>query len=123
LVVHLKRFGYSSRFREKINTYVDFPVDDLDISQFMVRKPSRPMLYDLFAISNHMGGMGGGHYTAYAKNYIDGNWYSFNDSSVSMANPDSIKSSSAYLLFYQRKRNNAGQTDYPKSPVISFDEE
>lgn len=24
-------------------------------------------LYDLFAVSNHFGGMGGGHYTAYAK--------------------------------------------------------
>ena len=22
-------------------------------------------MYDLFAVSNHMGGMGGGHYTAY----------------------------------------------------------
>jgi ubiquitin carboxyl-terminal hydrolase 4/11/15 len=29
-----------------------------------------------------MGGMGGGHYMAYAKNYKDGNWYEFNDNSV-----------------------------------------
>lgn len=27
-----------------------------------------------------MGGLGGGHYTAYAKNYGDGKWYEFNDS-------------------------------------------
>ena len=24
--------------------------------------------YDLFGVSNHMGGLGGGHYTAYCKN-------------------------------------------------------
>jgi ubiquitin carboxyl-terminal hydrolase 4/11/15 len=122
LVVHLKRFGYSRRFREKINTYVDFPVDGLDISPFMVRKPTKPMLYDLFAISNHMGGMGGGHYTAYAKNYIDGGWYSFNDSSVTTASAESIKTASAYLLFYQRRRTNMDDDTYPKSPVVSFDE-
>ena len=25
-------------------------------------------LYDLYAVSNHFGGLGGGHYTAYCKN-------------------------------------------------------
>ena len=25
-------------------------------------------IYDLYAISNHYGGLGGGHYTAFAKN-------------------------------------------------------
>ena len=29
--------------------------------------------YELYAISNHYGGLGGGHYTAYAKN--DGKWF------------------------------------------------
>jgi len=28
---------------------------------------SKPV-YELYAISNHYGGLGGGHYTAYAKN-------------------------------------------------------
>ena len=31
--------------------------------------------YDLYAVSQHYGSMGGGHYTAICKN-IDGNWYS-----------------------------------------------
>lgn len=53
-------------------------------------------------MSNHYGGMGGGHYTAYAKN--EGRWYCFNDSSVSHIPSDSIKGSGAYMLFYQRKR-------------------
>ena len=37
---------------------------------------SDPATYDLYGVSNHLGGdMGGGHYTAIAKNRIDKNWY------------------------------------------------
>lgn len=35
------------------------------------------------AVSNHYGGLGGGHYTAYAKNPFYDKWFEFNDSSVS----------------------------------------
>lgn len=28
------------------------------------------VIYDLFAVSNHFGGLGGGHYTAFAKNHV-----------------------------------------------------
>lgn len=41
-----------------------------------------PLLYDLFAISNHFGSTGGGHYTAFCMNPISGEWYDFDDSSV-----------------------------------------
>lgn len=58
-------------------------------------------VYDLYAISNHFGSLNGGHYTAYGKN-IDGDWYDFNDSSVSSAGRN-VKSTSAYLLFYRRR--------------------
>jgi len=40
------------------------------------------VLYDLFAVSNHFGGTGGGHYTAYAKNPKTKKWYDFDDSYV-----------------------------------------
>ena len=30
--------------------------------------------YDLFAVSNHYGSLGGGHYTAYAKNPVHKKW-------------------------------------------------
>lgn len=35
------------------------------------------LIYDLFAVDNHYGGLGGGHYTAYAQNFVDGKWYYF----------------------------------------------
>ena len=38
-----------------------------------------PPLYDLYAVSQHSGGLGGGHYTAVCQNHIDKFWYNFND--------------------------------------------
>jgi ubiquitin C-terminal hydrolase len=42
--------------------------------------------------------MGGGHYTAYAKNGEQ--WFVFNDSSVGKAGTRDVVTSGAYLLFY-----------------------
>lgn len=68
LVVHLKRFSYSRFLKNKLETFVNFPVHDLDLATY-VASTSEPQgyVYELYAISNHYGSMGGGHYTAYAK--------------------------------------------------------
>uniref|UniRef100_A0A3B4FC79 Ubiquitin carboxyl-terminal hydrolase n=1 Tax=Pundamilia nyererei TaxID=303518 RepID=A0A3B4FC79_9CICH len=76
---------------------------DLDMSEFLINPNAGPCRYDLIAVSNHYGGMGGGHYTGYAKNKDDGKWYNFDDSSVSPASEDQIVSKAAYVLFYQRQ--------------------
>ena len=67
LVFHLKRFAYTRFLKNKIDTFVDFPIHDLDLSKYVKNKEGESYLYELYAISNHYGGMGGGHYTAYAK--------------------------------------------------------
>uniref|UniRef100_A0A4W5KL12 Ubiquitin carboxyl-terminal hydrolase n=1 Tax=Hucho hucho TaxID=62062 RepID=A0A4W5KL12_9TELE len=99
LVVHLKRFSYSRYMRDKLDSLVDFPLR----YEFLIDPNAGPCRYNLIAVSNHYGGMGGGHYTAYAKNKDDGKWYNFDDSSVSPANQDQIVSKAAYVLFYQRQ--------------------
>lgn len=45
--------------------------------------------------------MGGGHYTAYAKN--NGTWYDYNDSSVHKISASQVVNRDAYMLFYLRK--------------------
>jgi len=40
------------------------------------------MMYDLIGVINHFGGLGGGHYTAFGKNEVTGQWYEFDDSYV-----------------------------------------
>lgn len=55
----------------------------------------------MFAVSNHYGMLGGGHYTAYAKNWYTGKWYNFDDGCVSeVTNMSAIVSEAAYVLFY-----------------------
>ncbi|KAK1332694.1 hypothetical protein QTO34_007377 [Cnephaeus nilssonii] len=103
LVVHLKRFSYSRYWRDKLDTVVEFPVRGLNMSEFVCDPSARPYVYDLIAVSNHYGAMGVGHYTAYAKNKLNGKWYYFDDSNVSLASEDQIVTKAAYVLFYQRR--------------------
>ena len=53
----------------------------LDLRPYVRGPDSDSALYELYAVSNHSGGLGGGHYTAYAKNFDNHKWYMFNDSS------------------------------------------
>ncbi|XP_029471621.1 ubiquitin carboxyl-terminal hydrolase 15 isoform X2 [Rhinatrema bivittatum] len=113
LVVHLKRFSYSRYMRDKLDTLVNFPISELDMSEFLINPNAGPCCYNLIAVSNHYGGMGGGHYTAFAKNKDDGKWYYFDDSSVSTASEDQIVSKAAYVLFYQRQDSISGTGGFP----------
>lgn len=61
------------------------------------------MEYDLYAVVNHFGRLGAGHYVAYCKNRVDGRWHGYNDRSVSELDESEVPSSSAYLLFYARR--------------------
>lgn len=67
IVFHLKRFSYSRYLKNKLDTFVDFPIHNLDLSKYVKSNDGKSYLYNLYAISNHYGGLGGGHYTAYAK--------------------------------------------------------
>ncbi|KAJ2595068.1 hypothetical protein GGF39_003969 [Coemansia sp. RSA 1721] len=110
LVVHLKRFHHSRAWRDKIDALVDFPLTGLDLTDVVASKPDKQLVYDLFAVCNHYGGLGGGHYTAYAQSPEDGEWYDFNDSHVSRVhNAEDVKTSAAYMLFYRRRCDSSQQ--------------
>lgn len=66
LIIHLKRFSYSRYTKNKLETFVDFPIHDLDLSKYIGHRcQDVPHNYRLYATSNHYGSLGGGHYTAY----------------------------------------------------------
>lgn len=78
LVIHLKRFHYSTWRRDKINTSVDFPDEGLDLSCYSDNNEisDSKMTYNLYGISHHSGYMSGGHYVADIKNVSgDGKWH------------------------------------------------
>ena len=67
-------------------------------------KNKDPLIYDLYAVSNHFGSLNGGHYTAYCQNPIDKRWYEFDDSSVSSMQANGAVTKAAYVLFYRRRK-------------------
>uniref|UniRef100_A0A668AEK7 ubiquitinyl hydrolase 1 n=1 Tax=Myripristis murdjan TaxID=586833 RepID=A0A668AEK7_9TELE len=125
LILHLKRFRQEGDRRVKMQNLVRFPLMGMDMAPHVVKRsqsswslPShwspwrRPYglgrnpddyLYDLYAVCNHHGNMHGGHYTAYCKNSIDGQWYCFDDSEVQPMADDDVCQQTAYILFYQRR--------------------
>uniref|UniRef100_A0A667WJV1 Ubiquitin carboxyl-terminal hydrolase 8 n=1 Tax=Myripristis murdjan TaxID=586833 RepID=A0A667WJV1_9TELE len=100
LLVHLKRFSYEGRWKQKLQTSVDFPLDSLDLAQYVIGPKQSLKRYSLYGVSNHYGGLDGGHYTAYCKNYPKQRWFKFDDHEVSEMSTSSVKSSAAYILFY-----------------------
>jgi ubiquitin carboxyl-terminal hydrolase 8 len=99
LIITLKRFNNNN---EKNNDMVDFPLENLDFSKYVVGYNKDSYKYDLFGICNHSGGVSGGHYTAFVKNAND-SWYHFNDTNVNKVHTESIKTNMAYCFFYRKK--------------------
>jgi len=110
LIVHLKRFHYSplTHRRDKIDALVDFPLKGLDLTKEVMhwedKKDNKDEpIYDCYAVSNHFGGLGGGHYTAYALNDEE-EWCNFDDSRVTTnVDEKEVVSSAAYVLYYRRR--------------------
>ena len=117
IIIHLKRF----RNNRKIENFVEFPIEGLNLNKFLQNK-NEDLIYDLFAVANHIGGLHGGHYFAYCKNFIDKKWYEFNDSHVNKIEKKKVVSDNAYVLFYNRRTeamNN--EEDLFKKPFIEID--
>ncbi|KAL1115491.1 hypothetical protein AAG570_007520 [Ranatra chinensis] len=103
LCVHLKRFRHELMFSSKINSYVTFPLEGLDLKPYLHPNcPSEVTTYDLTSVICHHGTAGGGHYTCYALNCQSGKWYEFDDHCVRLVSPETVRNCEAYVLFYRR---------------------
>ncbi|XP_052187763.1 ubiquitin carboxyl-terminal hydrolase 5 isoform X2 [Diospyros lotus] len=100
LVIHLKRFSYSRSMKHKLETFVNFPIHGFDLTNYVANKKNpRPQLYELYALTNHYGGMGSGHYTAHIKLVDENRWYNFDDSHISAINEEDVKSRQPPMCF------------------------
>lgn len=76
LMIHLKRFSFKGPFTDKIESFVEFPMKDLDLTSYMpytdanletklppndARAQIPPFRYDLYAVTNHFGSLSSGH--------------------------------------------------------------
>ena len=104
MIICLSRFLKKGKFFDysKNTSFVYFPLENLNMEKYVCGPDKKYSKYDLFAVSQHFGGMGGGHYTAVCKN-IDGEWYEYDDSNCTKASKKEICTNAAYVLFYRRK--------------------
>ena len=101
LIICFKRFMRESYRWRKNEQLVDFPINNLNMGDYMIGPDKEHSKYNLFAVSQHYGSTAFGHYTAVCKNF--NKWYSYNDSSVHPCSENDARSSAAYVLFYRRE--------------------
>ena len=101
LGIDFKRFN--NRF-QKNQISITFPLDNLDLSDYVIGYKKENFKYELYGVCNHSGSVMGGHYTSYVKN-ANGKWYHYNDTCVSEVGiNETIVSPKAYVLFYRKKQ-------------------
>lgn len=116
LIIHLKRFQYSATThrRDKLGEFIDFPLEGLDLTDHVMHwQEGEKPIYDCYGVSNHYGGLGGGHYTAHAL-HDNGVWCYYDDTRItSEVDPKEAVSNAAYVLYYRRR-------DVPKDTNFSI---
>ncbi|EAR94414.2 ubiquitin carboxyl-terminal hydrolase (macronuclear) [Tetrahymena thermophila SB210] len=94
--------NHSPSNNEEINIEEEQKNNDSKMEQEGDNKNDKRLFYDLYAITNHYGSLGFGHYTAYAQN--NNRWFCFDDSCVRDVTPDQLVSEASYILFYKRRK-------------------
>ena len=115
LIFHLKRFinepivlSKTKHMRTiKKTECITFPIKELNLSKYMSTYVDNDCIYDLYAVIHQSGSLMGGHYVAYTKNPISGEWYLYDDANVVRIEKDKLESelntSNAYILFYEKR--------------------
>lgn len=99
LIVDLKRF---TKKANKINTKINFNIESLDLTKYISenKRNNKKYEYELYGVVNHRGDCYVGHYWSLCKR--GGEWYNFNDTTVSKIKKEDIITSDNYVLFFKR---------------------
>jgi ubiquitin C-terminal hydrolase len=99
LIIDFKRFNNNNK---KINTIIETPLTDLNLSKYIIGYDKDKYKYELVGICNHSGGCYGGHYTSFVKN-ANKKWYHYNDTSVTEIEEKTLISNKGYCYFYKKQ--------------------
>ncbi|KMY93729.1 ubiquitin carboxyl-terminal hydrolase 20 [Drosophila simulans] len=103
LCIHLKRFRNDLSYSSKISSDVYFPLEGFDMRPYIHKDcKSEVAIYNLSSVICHHGTVGGGHYTCFARNALNGKWYEFDDQFVTEVSSEVVQSCQAYVLFYHK---------------------
>jgi ubiquitin carboxyl-terminal hydrolase 22/27/51 len=131
LCISLKRFEHSHITKTKIETMIKIPYE-LDLTPYispsisenskrekfnethpnnkLENVPPNPLnFYQLFAVTVHTGGLETGHYTAFVK--CHGEWFKFDDQTITLATEQEVLNSNVYMCFYIRNVMNYGSIE------------
>lgn len=103
LIITIKRYGKIGKILAKINKMIHYP-ETMNLHKYFCGIKMED--YHLYAIINHVGQLGGGHYYSYVKDYnkehqYENKWYVCNDANVQEIPFENVMSSNnAYMLFY-----------------------
>jgi len=100
-------FSRFDDYGNKIKKFIDFPINRVSFYTLTNRAVHKNIFYDLVAISNHTGGLLGGHYWSYCRG-TNGKWYEYNDDDVTeKVNISELVTDKAYFLVYLRRNINS----------------
>ena len=90
--------------------YYDFP-NELDLNYNILYDKNKNKFYDLIGIIEHYGSELVGYYVSKCLNFIDGNWYQFDDTFVSKIPKNNninktTNSNSTIIFILSKKRDN-----------------
>lgn len=111
LVIDVKKFD--NRLR-KIHAFVEAPLHGADFSRYVCGYNRRQYVYELYGVIMHMGNVFSGHYVCNVRNDA-GEWFQFNDASVTPVKDDDVVNQHAYCFFYRKTPPAAANSQDGKS--------
>lgn len=104
LIVHLKRFAFHGTQGDKIDAPVKFPFNSVDFNSYVYTADGAHDIpeYDLIGCVLHVGGLHGGHYTAFTRHPVTHKWWHYNDSQCNEQSPENYMEieRETYILVY-----------------------
>eukprot|EP01133_Synstelium_polycarpum_P014926 gene14926-17650_t len=110
LIFCVKRFSHNNFFKEKETTIVNFPLKNLDLTDYL-SEPLRPKdnngvvipsKYHLLANIKHEGDPNSGSYTVYLFHKGSDKWFEIQDLTIKDTLPQLVAVSEAYILIYEK---------------------
>lgn len=101
IIILLKIYNKNS---QKINKSIKYDII-LDMDNYIINNDNDNNKYSLESYCIHNGSVLNGHYYSVCKNYLDKNWYLFNDEDVILLDNNDVLNKNPYLFFYKRINN------------------
>ncbi|KAJ3295830.1 Ubiquitin carboxyl-terminal hydrolase 3, partial [Borealophlyctis nickersoniae] len=107
LCLHLKRFRFTRESvtrnsRAKVETFVQFPVINLDMGPYTRQRVKGVHYYSLYSVIIHYGSSGSGHFVAFLWSEEHQCWFEMNDSQTKPIKEEELMRQAVYMLFYLR---------------------